>query len=115
MNKLFVIVMAATVAGGCAGRDAHPVLLSQPQDTVVGCAQINAEMAANNAKIEDLSSEKGAKVAQNVIAGVAGLFIWPLWFAMDFKDAAGAETVALQGRNGYLASLAVDKCKQVSS
>ena len=25
------------------------------------------------------------KVAQNVAAGVAGLVVWPLWFAMDFK------------------------------
>jgi hypothetical protein len=37
---------------------------------------------------------------------VAGLFIWPLWFAMDFQGAATKEEVALQSRQEYLATLA---------
>jgi hypothetical protein len=41
-----------------------------------------------------------------VAAGVAGLFIWPLWFGMDFQGAAGKEAAALQSRQQYLATLA---------
>ena len=74
------------------------------------CQSAQAEIAANNNTIKELSSEGGAKVAQNIAAGVAGLFIWPLWFAMDFQDASGIETNALQGRNNYLASVASAKC-----
>ena len=71
---------------------------------------IYAEVAADNKKIADLGGEQGAKVAQNVAAGVAGLFIWPLWFAMDFQGAAGKEITALQARTQYLATLAQQKC-----
>ena len=29
----------------------------------------------------------------NVAAGVVGVVIWPVWFGMDFKDAAGKEAL----------------------
>ena len=70
---------------------------------------IGAEVKANDTKIRGLASEQGAKVAQNVAAGVAGLFIWPLWFGMDFQGAASTETTALQSRQGYLGTLAQQK------
>ena len=59
---------------------------------------IQAEINANNMKVQELADEKGMKVAQNVAAGVAGLVVWPLWFAMDFKGAADKDVVALQAR-----------------
>ena len=59
---------------------------------------IRAEIQANNAKAQDLANEQGGKVAQNVAAGVVGLVIWPIWFGMDFKDAAGKDAAALQAR-----------------
>jgi hypothetical protein len=75
---------------------------------------ITAEIEANNAKVRELAFrfsadsrprlltisysiyEKGIKVAQNAAAGVAGLVVWPLLFAMDFKGAADADIAALQ-------------------
>lgn len=60
-----------------------------------------------------LGGEEGAKVAQNVVAGVAGLFIWPLWFAMDFQGAAPKAIAALQARQQYLATLAEQRCGAV--
>jgi hypothetical protein len=75
----------------------------------MGCTAIAAEVKANNTKIQELASEQGAKVAQNVAAGVAGLFIWPLWFGMDFQGAASTETAALQSRQEYLGTLAQQK------
>jgi len=72
---------------------------------------IQAEINANNMKVQELADEKGMKVAQNVAAGVAGLVVWPLWFAMDFKGAADKDVVALQARQQYLTSLAVERCR----
>jgi hypothetical protein len=103
--------MAAGLAlSACAGRDPAPVATVQPQDAVSDCAMITAEIDANNIKFKELADEQGLKVGQNVAAGVAGLVIWPLWFAMDFKGAAGKDVAALQARQQYLTSLAAQRC-----
>jgi hypothetical protein len=70
------------------------------------CAAIAIEVQTNNAKVQQLASDKGLKVAQNVAAGVAGLVIPVLWFGMDFQGTADTEIQALQARQQYLASLA---------
>ena len=80
-----------------------------PGPILILAAFIAIEAQANNAKLQSLGSEEGAKVAQNVVAGVAGLFIWPLWFAMDFQDAAGKETASVNGRNQYLTAMAMQR------
>lgn len=102
------IGLAAALAG-CAGRAPQPVAVVQSQDPSLDCTAIAAEVKADDARIQELGSEEGAKAAQNVAAGVAGLFIWPLWFAMDFQGAASTETTALQSRQEYLATLAAQK------
>jgi hypothetical protein len=70
------------------------------------CAAIIAEVQGNNQKISDLAGEQGVKVAQNVATGIAGIFIWPLWFGMDWQGTAGKEVAALQSRQQYLVTLA---------
>lgn len=70
------------------------------------CLAIQAEINANSARIVDLGRESSNKVAQNVAAGVAGLFIPVLWFAMDFQGAPDKDTSALQSRQNYLGTLA---------
>jgi hypothetical protein len=37
--------------------------------------------------------------------------LWPIWFGMDFKDAAGKEVAALQARQEYLTQLATERCR----
>jgi hypothetical protein len=71
---------------------------------------ITAEIEANNIKVKELAGEEGAKVAQNVAAGAAGILIPVLWFGMDFKGAASKEVAALQARQQYLATLASERC-----
>jgi hypothetical protein len=88
--------VAAAGRGGAAAR---------PMD----CAAIEAEILANNKTVQGLASDEGGKVAQNVAAGVVGLFIWPVWFAMDFQGTAGKEEAALESRQQYLAVLAEQK------
>ncbi len=109
MRETTLAVLAALALVSCAGRAPQPVAVVQPQDRYMDCTAIQAEILANNKTVQGLGSEEGAKVAQNVAAGVAGLFIWPLWFAMDFQGAASKEEVALQSRQEYLATLAVQK------
>ncbi|MBR0704908.1 hypothetical protein [Bradyrhizobium liaoningense] len=70
------------------------------------CAAINIEVQTNNAKVQQLASDKGLKVAQNVAAGVAGLVVPVLWFGMDFQGTADTEIQALQARQQYLGALA---------
>jgi hypothetical protein len=71
---------------------------------------IRAEIEANNVQAQKLAEENGAKIAQNVAAGVVGVVIWPVWFAMDAKGAAGTEMDALKARQQYLTTLAEQRC-----
>ena len=109
MHKLIAAASMALLAS-CAGRTPAPVSVSQIQDGTMSCQAIQAEIRANNAKISELGGEQGAKVAQNVAAGVAGLLIWPLWFTMDFQGAATKEIAALEARNAHLGERALETC-----
>lgn len=74
------------------------------------CTAITIEAQANTKRVQELGAEEGGKVAQNVVAGVAGLIIPVLWFGMDFQNAAGKEVAALQSRQQYLGALAEQRC-----
>jgi hypothetical protein len=80
---------------GCAGRAPQLVATVQPQDRYMDCAAITAEVQSNNARVKELASEQGWKVAQPV-----------LWFGMDWQGTASEEAQALQTRQLYLATLA---------
>ena len=111
---------AALLAGlallsACAGRAPQTVAVVQERDRYSDCSAVMAEIRANNDQIGQLAREDGGKVAQNVAAGVAGVFIPVLWFAMDFQDASGKEGRALSQRNQYLATLAAQRCGHVTA
>jgi hypothetical protein len=107
-------VLSVTAIGlalaACAGRDPEGIAIVQPQDQYSTCAMISAEIQANNVKVKELADEQGLKTVQNVAAGVVGLVIWPVWFAMDAKGAATKDVAALQARQQYLATLATERC-----
>jgi hypothetical protein len=110
MRRVALAICIAAAAGACAGRAPQPVAVVQPQDRYADCAAVTAEIEANNQKVSQLASEQGLKVGQNVAAGVAGLVVWPLLFAMDFQDTAGKEVAALQSPQQYLTTLAEQRC-----
>ena len=110
MKPIALGILSTIVLCGCAGRAPDLVPIAQPVDQHTTCEQITTEIQANNERITDLAEEEGWKVTQNVAAGVAGLFIWPIWFGMDFQDAAGKEGKALSQRNQYLGTLAQQRC-----
>lgn len=68
------------------------------------------EVEANNQKVSDLGAEKGLKVGQNVVTGLAGFVIPILWFGMDWQGTQDKEVQALQARQQYLATLAETRC-----
>ena len=109
-TKLLPAMAVGLALSACAGRDPQPIASVQPQDAYSDCTMIRAEIEANNAKATQLANEQGGKVAQNVAAGVVGLVIWPVWFGMDFKDAAGKDAAALQARQQFLTTLATERC-----
>lgn len=113
-TRLSLLVATALLAA-CAGRAPQTVAVVQDRDRYTDCSAVMAEIRANNDQIAQLGREDGSKVAQNVAAGVAGVFIPVLWFAMDFQDAAGKEGRALSQRNQYLAQLAASRCGHLSA
>jgi hypothetical protein len=106
VTRLAAVAAITVLMAGCAGRPPAPVAIVQPQDAYADCTALVTEAQADNQRMQELASEQGGKVAQNVAAGVAGLFIWPLWFAMDFQGSAGIEINALQSRQQYLGTRA---------
>lgn len=105
--------MLAIVLCSCAGRDPEQIQTVQPWDQTASCAQISAEIDANNLKLKELGDEQGMKAAQNVAAGVGGFFTFGLaWFAMDAKGGASKDVTALQSRQRYLTSIAPERCAQ---
>src|SRR5688572_2664763 len=108
--KTFTGCVGLLTLSACAGRAPQLTPAVQAMDQQMTCEQIQAEAKINNDRITDLASEQGWKVGQNVAAGVVGLVIWPVWFGMDFQDAAGKEGRALSQRNEYLGTMARDRC-----
>ena len=104
-------LLGAVALGACAGRDPELIQTVQPWDAQASCAQITAEIEANNTKIKALADEQGWKVAQNVVTGVGGLFTFGIaWAGMDFKGAASKDVTALEARQKYLTTIAVERC-----
>ena len=106
---ILAAIAFAVVLGACMGRSPQPVAVVQPQDQMMDCTAIYAEVAANNQKVQQLAKDEGWKTAQNVAAGVAGFVVPVLWFGMDWQGTAGKEAQALQARQQYLGALAVQK------
>lgn len=110
MRPILPVILLAAVLAACAGRDPQPIATVQLQDAGADCSMINAEIQANNSRAQALAGEQAGKMVQNVAAGVVGLVVWPVWFAMDAKGAASTEAQALQARQEYLAHLAEQRC-----
>lgn len=105
------IVAFLPVFCACAGRAPQPVSVVQSQDRYSTCEAIMVEIEANNKQITTLGEEKGLKVAQNVVTGLAGFVVPIIWFGMDWQGTQDKEVQALQARQQYLATLAEERCK----
>ena len=66
------------------------------------CQTINNEMSMNSSKIASLSAEQSSTTGSNIAVGIGGLFLWPVWFALDLKGAAATEKASYEQRNNNL-------------
>jgi hypothetical protein len=73
MRSVTVLCVLSMMIAGCAGRDTQQIPTVMGHDASSNCQMIQAEINANNKKVQELADEKGLKVAQNVAAGVVGL------------------------------------------
>lgn len=106
------LLPVAMMATGCGGREAHPVAVTNLNDSGLDCAAIEREIMANNQNIRTTLKEKSNGQLKNAALGVGGLIIWPAWFFMDPKSPEKVEITAYQNRNNVLKNLANQKkCK----
>lgn len=115
MNKILVSVAASAILvqlGGCAGRTAAPIAITQVGDDVLSCNQLQAEIARNRAQAETLMAQNKKAGDANVAIGVVGaILFWPALFALDTGTAEKDEAKALGDRNTVLtAQLARRNC-----
>src|SRR5215211_7375023 len=84
MRTIATASLSALALSACVARDPMPVATAQPQDAYASCAQIQAELMANNSKVTQVAEKQGWKTAKNVAAGA--------------------------GRQQYLGILATERC-----
>ena len=113
MRKTILALGVTLLCAACAGRPPTQIAITQPGDLQRDCLALNTEISGNTQRIDVLSGEQQNKRTQNIVAGTVGaILFWPALFAMDFQDAAGAESNALQARQQYLATLAAQRCSR---
>ncbi len=106
---------------GCGGRIPNPVMISQPQDSLLTCPQIEIEMGQTMPKIAALYSEdkRGRKKKKKVSRLFGALsFIFPPAALLagvgsaasaDLRHAGKVEINALRKRHNHLVSMAREK------
>ena len=109
MRRIFFpIYLVSFLLFGCGGRTANPVMAYQYGDDKKSCSVLQSEISFTQSEISRMMPET-SKTGKNVALGVAGLFIWPIWFAMDFSDAERIEVNALRHRYNNLIAIAGEK------
>lgn len=110
--RIFCAAAAALVVAGCGGRSGAPVTPTNELDVALSCAHIEAELAANAARAEDLRAERdrnrlrsvarvpGAVLSGNPLSTVA---------LADPSLAVYRELHALTLRDTRLRSLAIER------
>ncbi len=81
--KLTSIAVLFFLVAGCGGRIANPAAEYQYGDDNKNCNHLKAELAQINNDIVIKKQAQSTASASNVGIFVVGLFIWPVWFAMD--------------------------------
>ena len=105
-TKLAILILIAGMlisAGGCAGRNAHPIAAQQIGDANRSCETLRLLVSTNEASIIRKMKQDEAKLLSNIW--------WFLWFPplMDVKGAEKCEAEALRVRNNYLRILMNEK------
>ena len=112
MKKLFMntasILAIGTILVACGGRPANPVMIQQYGDQNKSCEVVQHEMGMAQNEIHRIAPQT-SKTGKNVGLGVAGVFFFPAWFFMDFKNADRQEYEAWRNRYNHLGTIAASK------
>jgi hypothetical protein len=93
---------------GCAGREAHPVAVTQTGDEQMSCPAIATTVSANENQIRNLQGQAESHNVDNAIVGTVGVVLfWPALFALDTTDYEKQEATALRERDEYLNQVAI--------
>ncbi|MHC5305684.1 hypothetical protein [Bartonella sp. LJL80] len=109
MASVCSLFAASMLLSGCGGREAHPISITNPNDSVMDCAGVAREFQANERQIQATISERSGAQGKNMALGAAGIFFFPAWFFMDPKSPERVEIDALRNRNGVLQDIARTK------
>lgn len=128
ITRKFAPALFAVALGACAVpvrdqqpaptvqvRDLKPLTTVQPQDSTASCAELEQEIRRHNLEVTQLAKENGWQLAQNGGTGADGLFVWPIWFAMDFKGSTNLTAASLQARQQHLATIVAERCSAARS
>lgn len=112
MRSLFqpASLIALALCLGCAARPVTPILMSQPGDDALTCAQLDQQIAANQSTAVELL-QKDKQVEQGNTAKVVAATVFSVWLAMSI-DLSHEEQImmrSLYDRNERLVSLKQQK------
>ncbi len=99
---LSIAIVMLVFVSGCAGRAANPVAVKEAGDNKMSCEDIVSEMSDLDQRARRLMGEQSSKKGKNIAWGIAGLFLFPLWFGMDLSDAERQDAQAMQDRYRHL-------------
>jgi hypothetical protein len=100
-------LIGALFLSGCAGREAHPVSVTQVGDDSLSCPAIAAQVSANEEQVRNLDGQRESHNTTNAVVGVVGaVLFWPALFALDTTDYERQEMTALHERDTYLQQVA---------
>jgi len=104
------VIASAALLGGCAGRPAAPVPVSEATDPYASCQDLLHEVMYNQQREAALVRESQHVKAGNAdVVGGDSFFFPPVLAAYDKGKAQSTELKALEARNANLTKLAVDK------
>ena len=110
-SKMIWLLAACLFGSGCAGRQANPVLVSLPSDYGMGCDSLNMEISSLANQVQLKSGTASNVGTKNLLLGIGGVIVWPLWFGMDLKKADKTELRALVSRHRHLSDIRNANCK----
>ena len=92
------ILLLGFMLVACGGRSPNPIIPSLPSDIRLTCAEIEAELIAYHTDLAHYAIEKVQRKKWNIGFGIAGVLVWPLWFALDLEKAPEIEEKAIARR-----------------
>ncbi len=112
--RIILILLFTISLVDCAGRRAaNPVTTYQYGDEKMSCSDLETSIAEVDVQLPIKRRGMNHK-GRNTTAFIVGLFLWPVWLAMDLSKDEGVEFNALHRRRESLIRIMVDNgCNEI--